>query len=336
MCLLINAPANTTVSDEWLRDFFVKNDDGFGVMYADKGVLHIRKQLGTPEDFIQMWRETEHLDRAVHLRMRTHGDVDLENCHPYEIFGEESGHPMWLMHNGILATGNAKDVTKSDTWHYIRDYLRPMLDKNPDFAFTEAFAEIIGEHIGTGNKFVIMDAHGRTAVINEDRGVEWEGMWLSNTYAWSATKAGVGYSATAYTGTYGGVYYGGFGGSMSDIDDDFWYAKDSTPTATVSPLSLSRKRRKLDDYDYREMDDAIDYIASLQAERAAGMPTAQYESFVEHFGTVALWELVSLLEEAIVTEVEFVQYLSDFRKYREAFTEDGLSPLAEGDDVVTH
>jgi hypothetical protein len=122
--------------------------------------------------------------------MRTHGAIDLINCHPYEVLNRaEHGIDLWLMHNGILSTGNKANEKLSDTWHYINDYLKPMLAGNPDFAFHPAFKALISDHIGGSNKFVLMDNEGRQVVINEDAGVYWGGLWLSNTYAWSATKS---------------------------------------------------------------------------------------------------------------------------------------------------
>jgi hypothetical protein len=93
------------------------------------------------------------------------------------------------MHNGVLATGNKADITKSDTWHYIQDYLKPMLAGNPDFAFHPSFKALIEDHIGGSNKFVIMDNEGRQTVINQSSGVYWGGLWLSNTYAWTSSKS---------------------------------------------------------------------------------------------------------------------------------------------------
>lgn len=190
MCLLVVQPATApTLSQAWLEDFYASNSDGVGIMRSVDGELLVEKILPVnAQEFVEFYRN--HIDGhdcAFHLRMKTHGNIDMENCHPYEVFNKaEHGVDVWLMHNGILSTGNAADVTKSDTWHYIRDYLRPMLANNIDFIFTEAFAEIIGEHIGASNKFVIMDSAGRTQTVNQDSGVFWGGRWLSNTYAWSS------------------------------------------------------------------------------------------------------------------------------------------------------
>ena len=192
MCLLITQNNNSArLSDIWLEDFYDYNSDGVGVMYAHNDQLVIEKVLPkNAHQFVAFYREhIEGKPCAFHLRMRTHGAIDLDNCHPYEVLNRaEHGLDLWLMHNGVLSTGNARDLTKSDTWHYIRDYLRPMLANNPDFAFSESFAQIVGTHIGSSNKFVLMDNQGRMATINRDSGVFWAGLWLSNTYAWSASK----------------------------------------------------------------------------------------------------------------------------------------------------
>lgn len=325
MCLLITAPANGNfISDEWLQDFYTKNSDGFGIMYAENGTLHIRKQLGTPEDFISMWRETEQYERAIHLRMRTHGDIDLINCHPYEIFGAESDNPMWLMHNGILSTGNAADTTKSDTWHYIRDYLVPMLKDNQDFAFHPAFAKLIGDHIGSSNKFVIMDSKGRVAHINRTSGVEWEGMWLSNTYAWNATKAGVLKPYSYSYGTSGASRFSRYG---YEDDEEYggWWTRalpsetgEATDKAEASALDEDFDTEIFDGYeDYDELDQCLEYLLDMGASRAAYINYDQYESFCYKFGVEALWDLVILMDEAEITEQDFIRLVSDFRLFRE-------------------
>lgn len=192
MCLLITQQSTSpALSDEWLKDFFDYNSDGIGIMRSEMGNLIVEKLLPkNADELIKFYRShIQGFDCAWHLRMRTHGATDLINCHPYEVLNQQDhGIDLWLMHNGILHTGNKADTSKSDTFHYIANYLRPMLANNPDFAFSPAFSDLIGDHIGVSNKFVLMDNHNRMAVINESEGVYWGGLWLSNEYAWSASK----------------------------------------------------------------------------------------------------------------------------------------------------
>jgi hypothetical protein len=192
MCLLITKTVKTPpLADHWLEDFYLSNSDGIGVMYAKDNQLVIKKLLPkSAAELIDFYRaEIDNKNCAVHFRMRTHGDIDLFNCHPYEVLNKsDHGVDLWLMHNGILSTGNSADTKKSDTWHYIKNYLKPLLASNPDIAFSEPFRAVIGAHIGLSNKFVLMDNKGRQSVINQSSGVFWAGMWLSNTYAWTAPK----------------------------------------------------------------------------------------------------------------------------------------------------
>jgi hypothetical protein len=193
MCLLVTQSKSSPIlSDAWLTDFYDFNSDGVGVMFANNGDLVIKKIIPkTAEEFIQFYRaDIQGRDCAFHLRMRTHGEIDLANCHPYEVLNRaEHGIDLWLMHNGILSTGNKANIKMSDTWHYINDYLKPMLAGNPDFAFHPAFKALVADHIGDSNKFVLMDNEGRQVVINQGEGVYWGGLWLSNTYAWSASSS---------------------------------------------------------------------------------------------------------------------------------------------------
>lgn len=194
MCLLIHHSAKTEFDFADSADFYDKNSDGLGIMYAEGGVLHIKKMLPRSATEAHDWYEEHAKGRecVIHWRMRTHGHTDLENCHPYQVLGEDSGMPLYLAHNGILSTGNKKDISKSDTWHYINDYLRPLLQKYPDLAFDPIMVEMIGEHIGSSNKFIFLNADGQISVVNERVFVDYKGAKLSNTYAWSSHKGGYG------------------------------------------------------------------------------------------------------------------------------------------------
>lgn len=194
MCLLINHPANTSFDFDDIADFFSYNSDGLGVMYAEDNAVKVRKMM--PRDEKDAWEfYQEHCqgrDCVIHLRMRTHGHTDLTNCHPYEVYGTGTEMPIYMAHNGILSTGNDKDVSKSDTWHYIRDFVIPLTKASPAVVFDEAFIDIIETHIGSSNKFIFMNHEGRVSIINERAFVTYKGAQLSNTYAWTSENGGYG------------------------------------------------------------------------------------------------------------------------------------------------
>lgn len=229
MCLLIHKPAATTFTDEELRDFYKRNNDGFGFMYPKEGRLHIYKQVAPVESFIAAFREREDKEMFIHLRMRTHGDVDIHNCHPYPVLTREEGKalgPVWLMHNGVLSSGNDKDKSKSDTWHYINDVLRPILLPNPVLLLVPEFQRLLAKDIGAANKFALATANGDFIILNKSSGTEHKEAWFSNTYAWSAPfrsySQGTGYAAR-------GRHFVAGQGWQDDYDDWHVYSRGTTP-----------------------------------------------------------------------------------------------------------
>lgn len=325
MCLLVTqSKISPKLSHEWLKDFYSYNSDGIGVMRSNNGNLIIEKILPTDaDDFINFYEK--HIfgfDCAFHLRMKTHGNIDLINCHPYEILNKtDHGIDLWLMHNGILHTDNKADITKSDTWHYINDYLKPMLSNNPDFAFHPSFTALIGDHIGSSNKFVLMDNNGRLNCINQDQGVYWAGLWLSNTYAWSASinaskdpvndlalwesqvlempdKPKLKYSSYKYGSDYGYGYpyqsYNGYYSSNNSIDNKSQY-----------------------------IDDELDLLANdffdLGYDKAGSFSYAQAKRFIDRFGLDSFRDITYMVMDNQIDESTFIRSISDFSYAKNIF-----------------
>ena len=311
MCLLViqhqNAP---TLPSAWLADFYAHNQDGVGVMYAKDGKLIVKKILPkTAGDFESFYhKEITGKFCAFHLRMKTHGDINLENCHPYEVLNQaEHGIDLWLMHNGVLSTGNKADQTKSDTWHYIKNYLVPMLAKNPDFAFSQAFSEMVAEHIGSSNKFVLMDNTGRYQVINQDAGVKWGGMWLSNTYAWSApysipkkSKQSDWQSQVSQEPRKRLLgQMGSFSTRGSNVANGYSTWQDDEYVEDEEAIYESCIDGELDDLSYFGYDriGQMDYLKAYE--------------FVYEYGIDGFLELTEMLREGNMTEQDFIRAMYD-------------------------
>lgn len=229
MCLLVHQPATTTFSLEFLRDVYAANSDGFGVMFSEAGRLITRRFLPkTADAFVSIYQDhAAGRDCIWHVRMRTHGDVDLANCHPYAVTPRVA-----LAHNGILATGNSWDASKSDTWHFIRNVIEPVVAYDEARVLDPTWQAFLGQLIGSSNKFGIMTASGDAVIINRASGVEYAGAWLSNTYAWSASKFGVGVGV--------GVRYG-YGSRVWDgYDWESGYSRSSTALASIPTSKPSR------------------------------------------------------------------------------------------------
>ena len=323
MCILIKQPAGHVFSNEWLADFYSHNPDGIGVMWAKDGIINVAKTVpNNVQDVIDFY--TEHVagkECALHLRWTTHGDTDLTNCHPYEVMSEEDGYPVYLMHNGVLSTGNQEDKSKSDTYLYIKNIIRPALLNNPTAFMEPWFKTLIEDHIGYSNKFVMMDAHGNTMTFNESAGVMWGDVWMSNTYAFDSIKAGV--KKPAYT--FNGGSYGGY------VPRDSWdegvgystHGLGNVP-ATVTPIKkpvsghagLLEDRSRIEDafeqgdaWDYADM--FLDTCLDLDFNQAYTLiPLFTIKAFYLENKEAAL-EYLGELEMSKVTEAEVLMRFID-------------------------
>lgn len=293
MCLLATQPEGTVFDDDFLSGVYMLNSDGIGVMYAENNSLHIRRLVPkTEKEFIDFFRENiDNRKCAWHARMRTHGDIDLTNCHPYQVISGDEGYPLYLAHNGVLFTGNKADPSKSDTWHYIQDFLRPMLLKNPEFFLTEAFEDMVASHIGTGNKFVLMDAFGNITTVNEQAGVIHQGAWLSNTYAWDTTGTKyASYRSKSKGYAWPPINYGFPGSSFFDDEDEsvpHSKSKQHKPSPTEEALA--------------EMDDRLDFCCELfdlirEQKLDADISWDAADAYYTRGGAVLAWSVIEVIK----------------------------------------
>jgi len=119
MCLIIRTEQNNPISKPLLDHMQKRNGDGWGMMWLRNN--HIRTfKSSTAEGLWEKYQELKEFEPIIHLRWKTHGEIDHENTHPHYC-----GHGIYLMHNGIVST-TIRDQAKSDTWHLAMDYLAPL------------------------------------------------------------------------------------------------------------------------------------------------------------------------------------------------------------------
>lgn len=319
MCLLITQKKTSQkLSNEWLEDFYSSNSDGLGVMYAQDGKLIVEKFLPKDAKDLAHFYKNHIAGRecAYHFRMRTHGDIDLFNCHPYEVLNKsEHGLDLWLMHNGVLATGNTQDQSKSDTYHYIQNYLKPMLAKNPDYFLEPSFMDLVGSHIGSSNKFVLMDNLGRMVTINEEAGVYWAGLWLSNTYAWSASKSASKKPAKS-------IKEEAKQAKEKPVKPAYYpksYKSYSYGNSCYEPYDWQEQASWYDQYDYyeQEIEYFLEDLAHAGYKQASRASLDSCLDFVEVFGLDGFQELIDALLSKSIEEKHFLQALESKHKARE-------------------
>lgn len=203
MCLIVyrapGAAIEITLDD--LRTARTVNPDGWGIMWAKDGLLHIKK--GFDESWADIWPSVP-LDcpSALHFRFSTGGQVSRKNAHPFLLCTgkrQTETFALGFMHNGVLPYRVAEsDATYSDTF-YFSSYLKETLRLNPELIRDSLFQDMLGDYIGSGNKFLFMESTGEVHLINDHSG-SWinetgpmtvaelktdkrRDLWVSNTYS---------------------------------------------------------------------------------------------------------------------------------------------------------
>lgn len=176
MCLIVHKPESVLIPEELLIDAYRYNSDGFGIMFHHKNNVTVEKgfELQHLIDLCDLYNDRE---LYVHLRMATHGDVTYENCHPFQVTKN-----IWMMHNGVVDI-ERKHKSHSDTKAFI-NFLNPILTKHPNLLFDKFFQKMLANSIGD-SRLVFLTNQGKSVFINQSKGIEWNDLWCSNTYAWS-------------------------------------------------------------------------------------------------------------------------------------------------------
>ena len=188
MCLIIQAKNPQVITDNMMNCAYSNNDDGFGLMFHNKGKVHIHK-IGKPKSFktIQkVWDSYKNLDTpiGVHFRFNTNGASNKSMSHPFQILStQENGRDLWVMHNGPQLPTPMIDNNKSDTHQFIKWVLKPQLVNAPSLLYNNDWQEMLADTIGT-DKFLFLDSKTEEfTIINEQEGKQTDDMWLSNTYS---------------------------------------------------------------------------------------------------------------------------------------------------------
>jgi predicted glutamine amidotransferase len=172
MCLIMYSPEGQLPPFDVWQDASQDNPDGIGIM-SERAIVKWTGRKG----YVKAWKHVNKLAAAgvpfaVHFRWRTHGAHSVAQCHPHMT---EQGS--YLMHNGVLRpTSGYATAEKSDTALYAEWFLYGVRD-------WETMRPLIEDHIGSGNKFVIMDEHKEFHIFNEHAGVRHNGIWYSNDYS---------------------------------------------------------------------------------------------------------------------------------------------------------
>ena len=192
MCLIIQANKPQVITDNMMNCAYLNNDDGFGIMFANKGKVHVQK-IGKPKSFkaiTKVWNNYKNLDTPIglHFRFNTNGESNKAMSHPYQILNkEEHSRDVWLMHNGPQLPTPMIDNNKSDTHQFVKWILKPQLINEPELLYNPDWQEMLADLIGS-DKLLFLDSKTEEfTIINEEQGKTTDDMWLSNTYSLQPT-----------------------------------------------------------------------------------------------------------------------------------------------------
>ena len=185
MCIAIVKPQGKNISDSNFLSGFTANPDGVGFAYAHEGKLYVKKGYFDAQEALNAIREVqEQYDNPtmiIHGRYASHGDVNEDNCHPFNV-----SDTLAVIHNGIMPSPYTALAYKSrgkysDTHFYNERILKPLFKHEPDFYKKDSTMLRLESHITQGNKLCFLDSEGFYSIANEQSGFwDTDGCWYSN------------------------------------------------------------------------------------------------------------------------------------------------------------
>lgn len=246
------------------------NSHGFGAMYVSKGVVKVFKTLDKTtfltwyEKFVK--KHPKSVSLVMHMRIKTHGTIKVENCHPWTDKDGQVG----FAHNGILSIQNRGDMTDSET--FFRDIWWPAYKLGGTKMADKATRAIIGT-----SRFAFL--------FNDGSIVRW-GNWEKGSI-----KAGVYYTNSSWkdksyypsTGCWSGYY----GRRYFDDDYDFdWGVSRTTSKYDKTPATTEKPKP---------------YLGSPTTTIRGGAATVQQA--MDWITTQPEWNDISKLKDSIINSI---------------------------------
>lgn len=174
MCIAIYKPQGIEIFKETLQHCFTANDDGAGFAYIEDKKIVIDKGYFVFDDFYTAYLPHKNKQCIIHFRIKTHGGISVENCHPFSITED-----LAFIHNGIISKQGS--FSESDTKAFSEAILIPLVTKwGKDIIKTPQIQTLLGAYIG-GSKLAFLDAeNGTFTLCNEKFGVWDSDVWFSN------------------------------------------------------------------------------------------------------------------------------------------------------------
>jgi len=175
MCIAITKNKDKIIPHETLRTCFTNNPDGAGFATLNsKGKMAVYKGFFTFESFIKAWKPHEHQQALIHFRIKTHGLLNEENCHPFVVTDD-----LVFIHNGIISM--PKDNERSDTILFNEQFIKPLVEEYGVTIIRNPIIQSLIEDRISSSKLAFLDRTKKEFVImNEELGNYQDEVWFSN------------------------------------------------------------------------------------------------------------------------------------------------------------
>jgi len=176
MCLALYIPSHGTVDIVRLKEAYLANPDGCGMMWASDNILQTGKGICSFDLFFaqfemnrMLWPESSFV---IHLRSASSSVIGNEYCHPFYV-----NENLAFVHNGNFVEFQG-DNKYSDTQRFNEEVLKKL--PNEFLHIPEIRRSLEQYCIESMSKMIFMDNIGQVIFINEQAGY-WEGgIWYSN------------------------------------------------------------------------------------------------------------------------------------------------------------
>lgn len=179
MCIAILTKEGAIMDNAALYRGWAGNSDGAGFAYVAEGKVKIEKGFMKYAEFQKAYVEASSKYAAdspflIHMRIRTSGATNQNNCHPFPIKGGA------MIHNGIMFTPTGKRVGKpedrrSDTRVFAEDLYNIL-----QLETLKKAGDDIRKAVGNSNKLAFLYDDKQFLILGESLGTWSEGIWYSN------------------------------------------------------------------------------------------------------------------------------------------------------------
>lgn len=271
MCIAILNTKVATLKKEALKNCWLNNGDGAGILYIDNGVMKTSKELMSFDVFYETYIQIKKSfgkknNILIHFRISTHGLVNESNCHPF-LVDDNIG----FIHNGMIY--NVEDSKlHSDTYMFNENILKNL---KPGFEYKVDIMDMLADFIGKGSKLVFLNAQDEFCIVNEEAGHWYMGCWFSNR-SYEKVNNYVDYGGVKKYKPYGGMGFARDYSTPLSKDDwgggNSWYSADSEFCDTCSSKLYSTKEKA----------EHQCYSCRMTKERAAEVKIEQQTVLAQH------------------------------------------------------